>query len=177
MLKGRNITLRPLKMSDWEKTIQWRNDIEIKKMAMMHPFPITEMVEKEWYENILKSTSNRTVYFTIVKKNDIPIGFVTLNKISYTHKNCALGIVIGEKDDQGKGYGKEAMALIISYAFNTLNLNKITVEVVENNKTAIALYKKLGFTEEGRLKQQFYAEGKYLDVIILAKFRQSKVLH
>ena len=68
MLEGKKITLRPLKMADWEKTIQWRNNIKIKNMAMMHPFPITEIVEKDWYENILKSTSDKTVYFTITKK-------------------------------------------------------------------------------------------------------------
>lgn len=171
MIEGKRITLRPLKMSDWEKTIQWRNDSVIKRMAMMHPFPITEMVEKQWYEGILKSTSDKMVYFAITKKDDTPVGFIMLNKISHTHRNCTLGIVIGEKEVQGKGFGKEAMELILNYAFNTLNINKVTVEVVEINKNALALYKKLGFIKEGRLRQQFYAEGKYLDVVIMTKFR------
>lgn len=172
MLEGRNITLRPLKMSDWEKTIQWRNDIGIKEMAMMHPFPITEMIEKEWYENILKSINDKTIYFAVAKKDDTPIGFIMLNKISYMHRNCALGIVIGEKEEQGKGFGKEAIELIRDYAFNTLNINKITVEVIGTNRNAISFYEKLGFIEEGRLRQHFFVEGKYHDVIILAKFRE-----
>jgi UDP-4-amino-4,6-dideoxy-N-acetyl-beta-L-altrosamine N-acetyltransferase len=171
MLKGESIILRPLKMSDWEKTLLWRNNITIKQLAMLHPFPITEMVEKEWYENMLKSTSDKTIYFTISTKDDNPVGFITLNKINYTHKNCYIGIVIGDFEAQGKGYGKEAMEIAIKYAFDTLNINKITLEVVENNISALALYKKLGFIEEGRLKRHFYAEGEYLDVLIYSIFR------
>jgi len=171
MLEGKNIILRPLKMTDWEKTLKWRNDFVIKQQAMMHPFPITEMVEKAWYEDILKSTSDKTIYFTITKNDDTPIGFITLNKINYTHKNCRLGILIGEAGEQGKGYGKEAMELIINYAFKTLNLNKITLEVTEINKQAIKLYLNLGFVEEGRLKQHFFANGEYFDIIIMSNFR------
>ena len=174
MLEGKNITLRPLRMTDWKKTIQWRNNVTIKKMAMMHPFPITEMVEKKWYEDILKSTSDKTVYFTIIQKDDTPIGFVKLYNINYTHKNCALGIVIGESEEQSKGYGKEAMELIIEYAFNTLNLNKITVEVVENNYKALSLYERLGFIEEGRMKQQYYMGAEYLDILIMSIFKVPK---
>jgi len=171
MLEGKEIILRPLKVTDWQKTIEWRNNFSIKKMALMHPFPITEIIEKKWYQTVLKSTDNKNIYFTIVKKNDIPVGFITLKNINYTHKNCSLGIVIGDTDDRGKGYGKEAMLLLITYAFNTLNLKKITVEVVESNKRAYALYKKLGFIEEGRLKQHYFIEGEYLDVHLMSIFR------
>lgn len=171
MLKGEHIVLRPLKLTDWEKTIQWRNNMTIKQLAMMHPFPITEMVEKEWYENIMKSKSDHTVYFTITLLNDEPIGFISLTNINHTHRNSYLGIVIGEPEWQGKGYGKEAMQLVLHYAFNTLNLNKVLLEVVEINSNAIQLYKNLGFVEEGVLKQQFYSDGKYLNVYVLSIFR------
>lgn len=171
MLKGEKISLRPLMFSDWEKTIQWRNDIIIKRKAMMHPFPITEMVEKEWYENILKSKNQESVYFTVIDKLDEPIGFVVLNKINQINKNCTLTIVIGESASQGKGYGKETMKLIIGYAFNTLNLNKISVEVISINEPAMNLYKALGFVEEGILKKHFFSDGQYMDVLIMSLFR------
>lgn len=173
MLIGENIILRPLKLSDWEKTIQWRNNITIKQMAMMHPFPITEMVEKEWYENIMKSKSDRTIYFTITKKNDEPIGFVTLNNVNYIHRNCYLGIVIGDPSAQGMGFGTETMKLILVYAFNTLNLNKVLVEVTDHNTNAVKLYDNLGFTLEGRLKKHYYSEGNYMDVLVMSLFKQN----
>lgn len=171
MLKGKNIILRPLKITDWEKTLQWRNNMTIKKMAMIHPFPITEIVEKEWYKNILKSTSDKSIYFAITKEDDSAIGFINLNKINYIHKNCTLGIIIGEISEQNKGYGKEAIEIIIDYAFHSLNLNKITVEVVEHNNKALNLYKKIGFIEEGRLKDQYLSEGKYYDVSLMSIFQ------
>ncbi len=174
MLEGNNIILRPLRIDDWEKTLKWRNNIKIKRNTMMHPFPITEMVEKEWYENILKSKSDKSVYFAITKKDNFPIGFISLNKINYVHKNCYLGIVIGEFSEQGKGYGKEAIELINNYAFDILNLRKITLEVTENNMQAINLYKKLGFVVEGRLKQHYYSEGEYFDLIIMSLFKKFK---
>jgi len=172
MLTGDHIILRPLKVTDWEKTIKWRNNISIKQQAMMHPFPITELVEKEWYEEMVKSKSNKLVYFTITqKKDDKPIGFCMLNNINYIHKRCELGIVIGNEESQGKGYGKEAMELLINYAFYTLNLNKITLEVVENNIAAIKLYKNLDFIEEGKLIQHLSIDGYYSNVYILSKFK------
>lgn len=171
MLIGKNVILRPLKITDWEKTLKWRNNFDIKRLAMMHPFPITEMVEKGWYEKILESTSDKTIYFAITRKDDKPIGFVSLNKINYLHKNCGLGIVIGEPEERGKGFGKETMEIIISYAFNTLNLNKITLEIVEYNKYALTLYKEMGFVEEGRLKQHYFADGDFCDVLLYSIFR------
>lgn len=172
MLKGEKVELRPLRMDDWHKTIEWRNDITIKKLAMMHPFPITEINEIEWYEELLKSKSDKTIYFAIADKQESLLGFIFLNNINYTNKNCYLGIVIGKKDAQGKGYGFEAMTLIIDYAFNILNLNKITIEVVEYNQNAIHLYKKLGFIEEGNLKQQLFVNGSYKNVYLMSLFRK-----
>ena len=173
MLEGKNIILRPLKMNDWEKSIQWRNNLSIKEMAMMHPFPITEMVEREWYENIMKSKDDKVIYFTITTRDDDPIGFVLLNKINYTHKNCRLGIVIGETEEQGKGYGQEATKMIIEYAFNKLNLRKVTLEVLSNNKAALHIYHKLGFVKEGELKEHFFWDKKYSNIVIMSVFNNS----
>lgn len=171
MIKGNRIILRPLKLSDWEKTIEWRNDFEIKNLAMMHPYPITEFLEKKWYEELLKNKSNKVIYFAIADKDDSPLGYIFLNNISTVHRNCYLGIIIGDIIQRGKGYGAEAIRLILKYAFSTLNLNKISVEVVENNVNAIKIYKKIGFLEEANLKQQFFSNGIYNDVLIMSFFK------
>jgi UDP-4-amino-4,6-dideoxy-N-acetyl-beta-L-altrosamine N-acetyltransferase len=172
MLKSNNITLRPLKFSDWEKTIKWRNDYEIKQLAMMHPYPITEFIEKEWYEELLKNKSNKVIYFAIADKDDSPLGYIFLNNINPVHRNCFLGIVIGDKKQRGKGYGTEAVELLAQYAFNTLNMHKITVEVININPHAIKVYEKLGFVNEGCMKQQFFSDGKYYDVLIMSLFKK-----
>jgi len=53
-----------------------------------------------------------------------------------------------------------------------LNLNKITLEVIETNHNALKLYRKIGFIEEGRLRKHYYSDGKYFDIIILSIFKQ-----
>lgn len=172
MLKGTIVNLRSLRQSDWEKTLEWRNDPNIKVMAMMHPYPITEFLEKEWYEDLLKNKNNKVVYFAIVNKEDIPIGYIFLNNISLLHRNCYMGIVIGDTTNRGKGVGTEAINLIASYAFNTLNLHKITIEVIDLNINAIIVYEKLGFVKEGCLKQHFFVNNEFYDVFIMSLFKR-----
>jgi UDP-4-amino-4,6-dideoxy-N-acetyl-beta-L-altrosamine N-acetyltransferase len=138
----------------------------------MHPFPITEIVEKKWYRNIMASKDDKNVYFTITRFNDEPIGFLNLSKINHANRNCYLGIVIGESESQNKGFGKEALSLAIKYAFDTLNLKKISLEVIEYNEKALKIYSRFGFVEEGRLKQHYFAGNNYLDVLILSVFKE-----
>ncbi len=170
MIQGEKVTMRPLQLEDWKRTIVWRNDLNIKKKAMMHPFPITEMNEIEWYHDLLKSKSDKTLFFAIDNEKNEIIGFMSLNNINRISQNCYLSIVIGDEMNQGKGYGEDAMKAILKYAFNTLNLKKVSLEVVSFNKQALDLYKKLSFAEEGRLKKQFFSEGVYHDVVIMSCF-------
>jgi len=79
--------------------------------------------------------------------------------------------VIGDKSQWGKGYATEAMELIIEYGFNQLNLNMIYLGVVQFNERAAALYKRVGFVEEGRLRQRVYRDGSYHDELSMSMLR------
>jgi UDP-4-amino-4,6-dideoxy-N-acetyl-beta-L-altrosamine N-acetyltransferase len=169
MIKGKEIFLRPLKYDDWEKTITWRNDLEFSTLIASHPFPVTKELEKEWIEGVLKNKDNSSVYFGICKNESRElVGIVKLFNINWISRTCCFGIFLGSKENRGKGIGKEAMQLIINYAFNSLNLRKISLEVISSNKATIKLYEKMGFEKEGILNEQFFAEGKYFDFLILA---------
>lgn len=172
MLIGEKILLRPLLKEDKTRTYLWRNDPFIKKATMMHPFPITESVEEEWFNSIMASKKNDVIYFGIVEKagNEL-IGYVLLNKINYISGTCGLGLVIGNSASRGKRLGKDVLELITRYAFEVLNLRKITLEVSEGNKQAIRLYEGFGFVQEGRLKEHFFSEGSLEDVIVMSFFR------
>lgn len=173
MITGEKVILRPLQYADWEQTIIWRNNQDIKNLAMMHPFPVTEFLEKDWFETLLKSKSDKLIYFAIEKKDEHKlIGYVFLNQISYVHQNCYLGIIIGDELAAGKGFGYEAMMLILNFAFKTLNLHKVILEVVSFNQPAISLYKKIGFQVEGTLKNQFFSDDQFHDVIIMSVFKK-----
>ena len=81
-----------------------------------------------------------------------------------------MGIILGDIESRGKGIGKIALELALKYTFNNLNLRKITLDVISDNKAAIALYEKVGFVEEGLLKKHFYFDSMYYDVKIMSLF-------
>lgn len=175
MLIGEKIFLRPVEANDIEKFYKWRNDFEIKKLAMMHPFPVTIEAEKEWFEHISNTKDNQLIIFSICeKKSSAFIGFVKLFNINWIHRYCDFGIVIGEETSRAKGYGQEALQLISHYAFNILNLRKIILEVININEAAIKLYKNFGFIEEGLLKEQFYFNSQWHDVVLMSLFKKEK---
>jgi [ribosomal protein S5]-alanine N-acetyltransferase len=173
VLSGSLVKLRPFREDDYHQTFIWRSDSELRKLAQFHFFPITESLEKEWLESILQSKSDKTISLAIEeKKENTLIGYFKLNNINWVSRTALLGILIGAKDARGKGYGKETMQLGLHYAFQILNLRKISLEVLECNNAAVALYKKNGFKEEGLMKEHFFFEGKYYDVKIMGIFNK-----
>ena len=171
MLIGENIILRPVEKEDLESFNTWRNSLDIKNQALLHPFPVTKELDEDWFNNIANDKSNKTVFFTIIDKSNNVLGYTFLNAINWINRNCYFGIIIGDKNQQGKGIGKETLSLVTKYAFNNLNLNKITLEVVANNKVAIKFYKSFGFIKEGELKKHTFIDGKYENVKILSFFK------
>ena len=170
LMEGK-IALRPFKMEDFKTTLKWRHEIELRMLAQFHSFPVTEELEQEWIDSILKSRSEKSVYYAIelFEENKI-IGYLHIRNINWVSRTAYLGIIIGEIQARGKGYGKIALELGLKYAFDYLNLRKISLEVLSENKAAIALYKNSGFAEEGLLKKHFYFDSQYHDVKIMSLF-------
>jgi RimJ/RimL family protein N-acetyltransferase len=174
MLTGKTIVLRPIQFEDWEKTYIWRNDMFIKVSTLSHPFPITREMEKKWYEEILINKSNTYLPFTVLEKktNEI-IGYFSLNSINWISRNCFVSGAIGEKTNIGKGYGKEAVELLLDYSFNSLNLEKVSAYVVSGHP-ALKTWEKTGAKVEGTLHKHTFNNGSYHDVILLAWFAKGK---
>lgn len=171
MISGEKIILRAMNKEDISKLVEIHNDLEIKKQAMFHPFPISQEQDIEWIESMGRDRSNRSIYFAIVEKeNNTFAGYTSLRNINWINRNCYFGIALLSRM-QGKGLGKETTSLVIEYATKNLNLHKIQLEVIVDNKKAIELYKNLGFVEEGLLKRQYFVNGSYIDVIIMAYFK------
>jgi len=170
MIDGKNICLRSLTKKDFDKTFKWHNDLELKNLTLSHPFPVTDVQEEEWYNSLLKDSSNKNVYFGIEdKSNKELVGIIFLSKINTIHQTCWLGVFLGEESARGKGFGKEAVSLIVDYAFTSLNLRKVSLEVVNTNKNAIIVYKKLGFDIEGKLKNYVWISNNFYDVLLMSK--------
>lgn len=170
--KSKKIQLRPLQLSDMERSILWRNDPDIRDMTLSYRFPVTQVMEENWYRKSMAGEDHTKVFFAIENNDDGKhIGFTHLYNIDFISSNAYFGIVIGDKSEHGKGKSKEAIHLILQFAFKQLNLHKINLEVASFNKKAIAVYRSFGFATEGILKEQIFMDGLYYDRISMAIFR------
>ncbi|MBU0477133.1 GNAT family N-acetyltransferase [bacterium] len=166
-LVGRRIYLRPLNQRDINKKyLSWLNDSEVTKYMEIGIFPTTKNELQDYYERINKSKTD--VMFAIVtKKQGRHIGNIKLGNINWVHRFAELGIMIGDKRYWSKGYGQEACQLLLKYAFNRLNLNKVILGVHAPHKAAIKAYQKVGFQIEGRLTKMLNLDGKYVDKVYM----------
>lgn len=110
--------------------------------------------------------AGRSVLFFIrTLSEDRLIGFIALHSIEWNNQSGECSIGIGEIDYQGKGYGSDALILLLRYAFEELNLYRVSLTVIANNVRAIKAYQKVGFREEGRLRQAVHRDGVRTDLI------------
>ena len=172
MLVGEKVKLRGLKMEDVEIAYRYMCDPEVLlNLSPGIPYPMTLEREKQWFESqiAMKDTYNFAIEDI---KTGLYIGGCGINKIDWKNRVATVGIYIGDKDFRGKGYGTEAMKLLIEFIFSEMNINRIQLFVFSFNERAIKSYKKNGFVEEGRLKQSIFRNGKYYDEIIMGLLRE-----
>lgn len=167
-----DLILRPLKNGDDEFLYNSRNDMDYIKNTKSLRLPKTQGLEKEWLVTNMSDKSNKNVVF-IINFDGEDIGMVQLNSIDWISKNCNFGIAIFDRSFQGKGLAAEAMDLLFHYAFNTLGLHKISLEVVSFNEKAIKSYENFGFEKEGTLKEHYFWENKFHDVHIYALIKRT----
>ena len=96
------------------------------------------------------------LFWAILIKNECKhIGNIKIDPVELKHSICEYGIMMGDTNEWGKGYAKKASQLVIEYCFNTLNLREIYLGVIEENKGAFELYKKLNFIVSGKWKPEY----------------------
>jgi UDP-4-amino-4,6-dideoxy-N-acetyl-beta-L-altrosamine N-acetyltransferase len=159
---GDRIYLRPLEMDDIDSFILWLNDEEVRQY-LMRISPLNRIREKEFIENLYKD-DREMVLGIVLKENDQLIGNIALTHISIPYRQASLGIFIGDKSCWSKGYGTEALNLMLGHGFNQLNLHRIFLTVLSFNARAIRAYEKVGFKREGVFREHMYRDGKYHDV-------------
>jgi len=168
-LEGRRVCLRPIDMGDMERFFRWFNDPALRRLLLL-PFPTTRMGEREFIDKMVH-LKDGVVLSIVVKKGGRLIGNVSLFKLQSVHRSAELGIAVADLSMASKGYGTEAMRLMLDYAFGTLNLNRVELSVHDFNRRALAAYRKLGFVEEGRKRQSYFCDGKYHDDIVMGILR------
>ncbi len=149
--------------------LKWINDPEVSSMLLIGVFPISGMVEKEWLKVILEDKDD--IMLIVVTREGKPIGTVGLYEIDFTNRMAKINVLIGEKDEWGRGYGSEAERLLIEFAFSSLKLLRITRLYCEQNIASKRVGEKNGFTEEGLLRGQFCVAGEYVNIMRSSIFK------
>ena len=176
-LIGELVYLSPMNIEDAEKYTEWMNDMEITDYIGRTVQVISIECEKEFITDTFKGNQNKVVLSIIDKKTDTLIGNISLNNINYIRKTATLGIFIGENRE--KGYGTDAIKLILDYGFNYLNLKNIDLQVISCNTRAIKCYEKCGFKKYGSRRNSSFINGKYYNTdymdILCDEFNESYI--
>ena len=161
---GERIYLSPRNVEDVEIFTEWMNDFYITDYTGRSYSTITLQEEKAYLE---KEQNNKNVFAIIDLQTDEIIGNVGLHEVNTINRTATLGIFIGNKNYWSKGYGTEAIQLILDFGFNYLNLNNIDLALMEFNERALKCYQKCGFKEIGRRRKCNFINGKYYDSILM----------
>jgi len=171
MIRGERIYLRPAERSDLATFVRWLTDAEVSRYLSFRA-PLSQAMEEKWFEGMVERQGKSDYHFVICLINgDRPIGTAGLHGLDLENGNAEFGISIGEKSEWNRGYGTDTLNAICDFGFGALRLERIELNVFEDNARAIRSYEKAGFRHEGRLRRAWFAEGHHGDVLRMSLLR------
>ncbi len=162
---GERVALGPLRRDLIPLYARWRNDFEVQRTFGAPLRPVTIEERTRWFDEQVASDAH---WFTIYERESLrPIGTTDLYEINLRYRTASFGMLIGEADARGKGYGTEVTRLMLDYAFTALSLHNVMLIVVEYNLAGRRAYEKAGFREMGRRRQADIMNGVVYDEIYM----------
>jgi len=171
LFEGQDIRFGPIDYDkDPEVESKWTHNAEFMRLYAIEPArPISAAIVKKQYEKLEKRMEEeRNFYHFMIraKTDDHLIGKAMIARVEWTNGSGQIRIGIGSAEDRCKGYGTQAMKLLLRFAFAELNLFRINADLPEYNEGAIALLKKFGFVEEVRRRQALERDGRRWDLLV-----------
>jgi diamine N-acetyltransferase len=164
---GDLVALGPMRRDLLSLYQRWVNDFTAVRNLGIPPVPMSLEAETNWYDGIT-TAGNREIPFTIYERVSLrPIGTMGLHAVDYRNRTAEFGIMIGEVDARGRGFGTEATRLMLDYAFTALGLNNVMLRVFDYNFAGLRAYQKAGFREFGRRRESILTAGTLRDVIFM----------
>lgn len=166
-ITGDRVALRPITDADTDHIVAWRNT-----PSVMQNFIFRQTFTPEMHRNWLatKVATGQVVQYIIEDKADgRPVGSVYYRDIDPANHSAEYGIFIGEENARGKGFGTETARLFTEFGFTVLGLHRISLRLLAENLAARRSYEKAGFAEEGLFRDMVLLDGRYRDVVFMAK--------
>jgi len=167
MILGQKVRLRAIERDDLPTFVRWFNDPEVRHYLTAY-MPMSLAEEEKWFEGQLQKQDGRIFAIEVIDGDQpIHIGNVGIHDVDWKNRAAEVGIVIGEKDYWGKGYGTDALKTLLRFAFQEMNLHRVQLRVHDYNARALRCYEKCGFQHEGRQRQALFRDGEYHDVLLM----------
>lgn len=169
---GKKTRLRPIEKEDLTRYVKWLSDPDVRD-GLGNFMPVSYGQEERWYERNVNEGPTQA-WAIDAQPIDMAmgpwqhIGSAGFHDIVWRNRAAELGILIGDKAYWDKGYGEDAVRSLVDWGFNTLNLNRVALRVFDYNARAIRCYQKVGFREEGRLRQEHFHNGRYCDTVLMS---------
>ncbi len=169
MLRGDRVLLRPMKQEDIARQHEFNQDPELYGLDSTYPRVSPLESAQAFYESRTRKDDNLAPF--AIEADGKYIGYCGLSGLQDRHGRLELGIMIGDRDYWGRGYGREVIRLLLDYAFRYLGARRITLTTHEKNERAIRCYLACGFVEEGRPRKAAWIEGEYIDLVEMSILR------
>lgn len=168
---GKKVLLRAIEEEDLPTLHKWANDPEIWYMLGGWHFPSSMAYQKKWFMELQNDSLNQR--FAIESPDMGLIGTANLIEIDWKNNHAFHGMMLGDKDIRGKGYGIDTIMAIMRYAFGELHLERLDGSMIEYNEISLIVYcKKCGWKEEGRMRNWYFRKNRYWGKIIVGITRQ-----
>lgn len=162
-LKGTHIFLRALEPEDLDFLYRVENNVEVWEMSSTQT-PYSRFLIKQYLENAhLDIYEAKQLRLVICSNEEKVLGLIDLFDFDPIHQRAGIGILISEEEDRGKGYGAEALKIVVTYAFTILNLHQLYANISEGNIGSMKLFEKEGFVQVGVKKEWNLVKGVYKD--------------
>ena len=167
LIIGKRIFFRAVEEKDCSKLQTWANNSSIQRMLGGWHFPISMQDQNKWISSLNCNSSDQKFMIETIDTNEI-IGFTNLVSIDWKNRNASTGLLIGDNNYLGKGFGTEAVMTMMKYAFDELGMHNLDADIIEYNNLSLKTYiEKCGWTVQGNKKKWYYRNGKRWDKIIL----------
>jgi len=163
-IMGDGVTLRRLERGDLAHIRGWLDDPELRVLIGATDAMSEDDAEK-WFARADADPSR--IWYVIVTDDDRVIGEAGLLRLVPEWRATDMTVIVGEKEQRGKGYGSEAGRLLLDLAFNYLGLHRVAIGVVGFNEAALSFWKKLGFREEGLQRDGYIHDGAFHDFVMM----------
>lgn len=170
MLHGELVTLRPMERADIPRLWEFAQDLEVGLATGTDgrptPLAVVEQIYEQRYSHVLEGAINFGV-----EAHGLLIGGIEFRNVNWLNRTAEIILFIGDPAYRRHGAGTDALRVAANYAFKLLGFNRLTYTVPEDNTGAVSAYTRVGFKQEGILREAHYRDGRYLNLLVLGLIR------